>query len=393
MTSTKPVKVVVVGGSFAGVAVIKTLLSTIESTRKNIQIILIERRDARHHSIGAFRALVDEEFGKKIWLPYTSLFPKNSHHKIVRGKLAEVHHNHVVLASGETVTFNYLAICTGSTNPTPGKFNVDTSQEAIVITNRARVDLQKAKDIVIVGGGACGVELAGEIKTAFPEKNVTLIHASAALVDYPGFANSFKSAAQAHLKALGVDVILNEKIVIDGLGRENAIQVAPRIIRTKAGKVIESDMQFFSVGNDVDTSYISTLKPAGKEASFDSQTLIHKDSNRIRVRKTLQLVDFDHIFAVGDCSDFSTVPTAAAISFAGPSAGKNILALINAEEKHKIAKLANGSEPPKAMLLSTGPTTGISTLPLLGSRFSNFFAKFKSKDMMIGYTVSDMNLK
>ncbi|KAF9282883.1 hypothetical protein BGZ68_005698 [Mortierella alpina] len=389
MTSTEPIKVVVVGGSYAGITVIKTLLA---ANHKNIQITLIERSDARHHMLGAFRALVDEQYGNNIWLPYTNLFPKNSPHKIIQGKLTEVHLNHIVLASGETITFNYLAICTGSSNPAPAKFNVESSSEAVAITNRTRADLKKSKNIVVVGGGACGVELVGEIKTAFPDKKVTLIHASSKLVDYPGFSDGFKSATLTHLKGLGVDVVLDERVVIEGLDRHNAVQVAPRTIRTQAG-LIESDMQFFSVGIEVDTSYISTLKPAGT-APFDPKSIVNEGTNTIKVRKTMQLVDFDHIFAVGDCSDFSKVPTGSAISFAGPSAGKNILALINAEEKHKPAKLTNGFVPPNMMMLTTGPTTGVFSAAFLGSWFSNFFSKVvKSKDLMIGMAKSDMNIK
>ncbi|KAF8938210.1 hypothetical protein EDD21DRAFT_445099 [Dissophora ornata] len=387
MASTNPVKVVIVGGSFAGITAIKTLLSS----DKNIQITLIERRDARHHSLGAFRALVNEEYGEKAWIPYTKLFPKNSKHSIVQGKLVEVHNDHIVLASGESVSFDYLALCTGSSNPSPAKFNVDSSQEAKAITNQARADLKKSSNIVVVGGGACGVELAGEIKSAFPEKNVTILHSTSTLVDYKGYADNFKSHALTHLKDLGVQVVLNENATIEGLDRDHAIQVAPRTIRLSSGEVIESDMQFLSVGITVDTSYMSTLKPAG-DLTFDVQTIINKNTHTIKVEKTLQVIGFDNIFAIGDCSDFAKVPTAAACSFSAPAAAKNILALINAREKKKPAKLAQGSLPPAIMCLATGPTTGVVSLPLFGTRFSNFFSKLvKSKDLMIGTATSDMN--
>ncbi|KAF9565936.1 hypothetical protein EC968_004002 [Mortierella alpina] len=389
MTTTEPVNVVVVGGSAAGITVIKSLLA---ANHKNLQITLIERRDARHHNVGSFRALVNEQYAGTNWLPYTNLFPKNSPHKVIQGKLTEVHLNHIVLASGETFAFDYLAICTGSSNPAPAKFDVDSSSEAIAITSRVRVDLKKSKNIVVIGGGACGVELAGEIKTAYPDKKVTLIHASSKLVDYHGLPDSFKSATLTHLKGLGVDVVLNERIVVDGLDRTNSVQVAPRTIRTQAG-VIESDMQFYAVGNQVNTSYILTLKPAGT-TTFDPQSIVNKGTNTIKVRKTMQLVDFDHIFAVGDCSDFSKVPTGAAISYGGPSAGKNILALIDAKEKQKPAKLANASVSPNLMVLATGPTTGVFSVAILGSWFSNFFSRLiKSKDLMLGLVKSDMNLK
>ncbi|KAF9901961.1 Apoptosis-inducing factor 2 [Linnemannia zychae] len=390
--TTELVKVVIVGGSFAGVAAIQTLLSSIKSGHKNIQIILIEKRDARHHPIGAFRALVDAEYAKRVWIPYTNLFPKDSHHKIIHDKVTEVHHDHVVLSSGQTVTFNYLALCTGSDNPAPAKFAVDSSKEGIALTNKAREDLEKSKNVVVVGGGACGVELAGEIKNAYPDKKVTLIHATQTLVDYPGYSPVLKAGALTHLQDLGVEVVLGVQAEIEGLTFQNSIQVAPRTIVTP-GKTIESDIQFLSVGIRVNTSYISTLKPADN-ASFDSSTLTHADSHQIKVEKTLQVVGFDNIFAAGDCADYSKVPTAAASGFVAPTIAKNIIALEVAKGKGKPAKLSHPGWFPSLMLLATGPSTGVTAMPLIGTRFSNTLSKaFKSKDLMIGMTNSTMNWK
>ncbi|KAI1317782.1 Apoptosis-inducing factor 2 [Mortierella claussenii] len=393
MATTDPVKVVVVGGSYAGITLIKTLLSSLGSVQRGIQITLIERRDQRLHAIGAYRALVDEGFTDKIWLPYTKLFPKDSKHKRIQGKLTEVHHDHVVLASGESIAFDYLALCTGSSNPAPAKFDVDTAEEAKSITRRTRAHIENSNNIVVVGGGACGVEQSAEIKTKYPQKNIYLLHATNKLVDYQGYAEDMKSAALTHLQELGVEVLLNERVTIEGLNHDHAIQAAPRTIRTSSGRVIESDLQLLTAGIRVDTSYMSTLKPVDNDA-FDPQSLINGDTHTIKVERTLQVVGFDNIFAIGDCSDFSKVPTAAACSFSAPSAAKNILALINAKEQKTEAKLAKGSSGPAIMCLATGPKTGIVSLPLFGTRFSNFFSRLvKSKDLMIGMCIAEMNLK
>jgi len=364
------------------------------------------RNEARHHSMGAFRALVNAEYGDKVWVPYTSLFPKDSPHKIIRDTLAEVHDHHVVLSSGESVQFDYLVLCTGSRNPAPAKFgHVTSTADAIAITNKARAELTKSKSVLIVGGGACGVELAGEVKTAFPDKKVTLVQATSGLVDYPGFSQAFGTSAQKHLQNLGVDVVLNERPTIEGLNHDHPFQVAPVTIRTKGGKTIESDIQFLSVGIVVDTSYISTLKPVGV-ANFDSKSLFVADRNVLKIRETMQLADphFPHIFAVGDCTNFSEVPTAAACKFTGTTAAKNLLQLINlsstnspsveeVQAAEKKASLGKGSMPSGMMLLATGPTTGVSSLPLFGTRFGNFFAKMlKSKDLMIGSVFTDMKV-
>jgi NADH dehydrogenase FAD-containing subunit len=353
------------------------------------------RRDARHHPIGSFRALVDAEFAKRVWVPYTNLFPKDSQHKIIQDTVTQVHHDHVVLASGQIVAFNYLALCTGSDNPAPAKFTVDSSKESMAITSKAREDLQKSKSVVVVGGGACGVELAGEIKNAFPDKKVTLIHSSQTLVDYPGYSSVLKAGALTHLRDLGVDVVLGFRAQIEGLDFQNSIQVASRTIVTPDGKTIESDIQFLSVGIRVNTSYISTLKPANNP-SFDSSTLTHADSHQIKVQKTLQVIGFDNIFAAGDCADYSKVPTAAASGSIAPTIANNIIALEVAKSKRKgkPAKLSNPGWMPSVMLLATGPETGVTAMPLIGTKFSNSISKaLKSKDLMIGMTNSSMNWK
>ncbi|KAG0305771.1 hypothetical protein BGZ98_003601 [Dissophora globulifera] len=392
MAATEPIKIVVVGGSHGGVTVIKHLLTSIQSSNKKVEITLVEKRDARHHNYGAYRALVNAEFGDKVWVPYTTLFGAKSGHKVVQGSLAHVHHHDIVLESGTSIPFDYLVLATGSSNPSPSKFNnVLASADAVAATNQTRADLIKSKNVVIIGGGACGCELAGEIKTAFPDKTVTIVHSGANLVDYEGFASSFKSAAKKHLEGLGVAVVLNERANIEGLSSENSIRVGSATITTKDGKKIESDMQFFTIGNQVDTSYISSLKPEGVE-EFDASTLVDQERHVLKIRKTMQLSNeaFPHIFAVGDCTDFSKVAVGVACTYTAPTVAKNIFQLISSGPK---AKLANGSVPGGLMILSTGPTTGITALPLFGSKFGNFFSKaLKSKDLLLGTTLTDMKV-
>ncbi|KAG0358547.1 hypothetical protein BC939DRAFT_475536 [Gamsiella multidivaricata] len=401
-SAANPIKVVVVGGSYAGINVITQLLSSLKSSKKTIHITLVEKNDARFHRLGAFRALVDEEYGNKVWIPYTDLFPKGSPHRIIKDSLAQVYHHHVVLQSGTTVPFDYLVLCTGSSNSATTEYTASSSSaEAISITSKARAELTKSKSVVVVGGGSSGVELSGEIKNAFPDKKVTLIHATSALVDYPGYADSLKSSSLKHLQGLGVNVVLNERAHIEGLDYEHPIRNGPTTIRLTSGQTIESDMQFYTVGIKINTSYISTLKPEGQD-NFDPSTLVHQDTHVIKVRKTLQLANdsFPHIFALGDCADFSKVPTAAACSSTGPTAAKNLVALIEASAStstsdiraaEKTAKLAEASGSPAFMILATGPKTGVTSLPLFGSNFGNFFSKLiKSKDLMLSSIIAGM---
>ena len=60
-----------------------------------------------------------------------------------------------------------------------------------------------------MGGGAVGVELAGEIATDFPGKNVTLVHAhKKGLIDGKRFTEKFRKEVYGQLVKLKVDVLL-----------------------------------------------------------------------------------------------------------------------------------------------------------------------------------------
>ena len=79
----------------------------------------------------------------------------------------------------------------------------------VLICRPAFVTFQiaKASKVVIVGGGAVGVELAGEIKETYPEKDVTLIHSGEFLMR-SSFGDNFSKTVKTRLDQLGVKVVL-----------------------------------------------------------------------------------------------------------------------------------------------------------------------------------------
>ncbi|KAG0254126.1 Apoptosis-inducing factor 2 [Mortierella polycephala] len=404
MSSSQPIQIVIVGGSWAGIAVINQLLSPFRWSKKTIQVTLIERNDSRHNTLGAFRALVDADYGDKIWIPYNNIFPKDAAHKVIQDSLAQVYHHHIVLESGSTVAFDYLVLCTGCNNPVPGKFSsFSSSAKAVELTTKIRQDLIKSKNVAVIGGGCSGVELAGEIKTTFPQKQVTLIHSTSTLIDYPEFTEAVKHLALSHLEELGVQIVLNERAVIEELDHDHPIHVGAKTIRTKSGKTIESDMQFLAAGVRTDTSYMSTLKPQGVD-DFDPASLVDPETRVIKVQKTLQLADeaFPYIFAVGDCTDFSKIALATTSFATGQVAAKNILKLIDASASsscsdihaaNKTVKLNQGWSRPEITVLTTGPRTGISNMPLFGTLFNNFFSRLvMSEDVMLRRIMRDMSI-
>ena len=68
-----------------------------------------------------------------------------------------------------------MVIATGTRGPFPGKCRFDASSKQLIAAyEEFTQEIQKAENIVIVGGGAVGVEMAGEIATDYPgQKNVS----------------------------------------------------------------------------------------------------------------------------------------------------------------------------------------------------------------------------
>ena len=74
---------------------------------------------------------------------------------------------------------------------------------------RLTFQIKSANKIVIVGGGAVGVELAGEIATEFPGKQLTLIHDSKrGLIEGKEFSDKFRKNILSQLEKLKVNVLL-----------------------------------------------------------------------------------------------------------------------------------------------------------------------------------------
>lgn len=60
-----------------------------------------------------------------------------------------------------------------------------------------------------------GVELAGEIKTEMPEKEVTLIHSNNLLCHADGLSDEFSAKILKKLEEMKVNVLLNERTILE----------------------------------------------------------------------------------------------------------------------------------------------------------------------------------
>ncbi|XP_019363378.1 PREDICTED: apoptosis-inducing factor 2 isoform X4 [Gavialis gangeticus] len=159
--------VVIVGGGFGGIAAASQLKSW------GIPFILVDMRDAFHHNVAALRASVESGFAKKTFISYSVSFGSSFRQAKVVG--IDLEKTQVLLNDGKEISYSHLILATGSDGPFPGKFNQIIDMEAAIHTYEDMVkEIQKSSRIVVVGGGAAGVEMAAEIKTEYPAKECFL---------------------------------------------------------------------------------------------------------------------------------------------------------------------------------------------------------------------------
>ncbi|KAJ3314244.1 hypothetical protein HDU76_002447 [Blyttiomyces sp. JEL0837] len=371
--------IVVIGGSYAGTAVIKKIDSTLGN---QANIILIEERDSFYITLAAVRAVSERNFINKILVPYTSLFQKNQNSKVIHARATELHEHHVVLNSGETVNFDYCVIATGSSTPAPMKPLSNKKEVAIAKTNEIVDAVTKAKSVLIVGGGPIGIEVAGEIATDHPNVKVTLIHAGSELLNtVTNISPKARAQALSTLKSLNVEVILNEKVLPSNgsiLPNNEGYHLGSLTLKTNTGRELTSDVQFLATGNvKVNSEIVRTLATGGFGDIIDEKGFV-------KVLATGQLNDssLKHIFALGDVSNLDKFKLAyLAGKVQAPLIADNIISIV--KNPSGPTKLKNYT--PFAMnvlILSIGRKGGMVQLPF--GVFGNWTARnMKSTSLFV----------
>jgi apoptosis-inducing factor 2 len=189
-------RVIIVGAGYAGSALARALDGAAD-------VCLIEARDCFVHNVAAIRAVVDPSLVEKILIPYDKLLRRGS---VLHGKLTSIGDGNVTLADSVIVEDDIIVVATGSHYTVPFKPQTDAVATFTEANRSAHAAIQAATKIAIVGGGAVGGELAGEIATAYPKKSIALKSASKTLL--PAYSQKLSKALVRKLKAKEVSLHL-----------------------------------------------------------------------------------------------------------------------------------------------------------------------------------------
>ena len=302
LPETDQERIVIVGGGFAGLTLARKL------ARQNYQIVLIDKNNYHQFQPLFYQVAMAGLEPSSIVFPLRKTFHNRKNVFIRVTEVTEVdtakqklhtpygivNYDHLVLAMGADTNFF------GNEKIRRLAIPMKTVSEALYLRNKILADLEHALsmtdyterqgyiDIVIVGGGPTGVEVAGALAEMkkyilpkdYPELNcdeidIYLLHGAPMLLT--GMSDDASAKALEFLTDLGVKVQLNSRVVdFDG-----------QFVYTKDGEKIQANKVIWAAGIT-----------ANRLKGLPDDCLTY--GNRLKVDRFNRVEGYDNIYAIGD---------------------------------------------------------------------------------------------
>ncbi|KAL5332334.1 hypothetical protein BJX70DRAFT_404706 [Aspergillus crustosus] len=338
--TSAPKTVLVIGGSFAGLQVVRRLTQTLPTGYK---VLWIEKNSHLNYCFAFPRFSVVQGFEGKAFIPYSGVEGAAVPGILerVQGSVAEIEQGRVKFENGDVlhVDWEYLVIATGSSSNIPVRLTSTEKEDACAELRGVQEAIKVSQRIAVIGAGAVGVELASDIKDFFPEKDVALVHSRSEILNR--FGKRLRDYVLTSLEEMGVKVLLNERPIVSG----GAGVVRDAVLKFKDEREEMFDLVINCTGQTPNSSLLSTISPSS----------ISKSTAQILAHPTLQIITPEYpssapsdtntntnpntstpnktpIFALGDVAAHSGPLMARAGSMQAETVVSNILSLIKGNE-------------------------------------------------------------
>lgn len=282
-------KIVVIGG---GVAT-KGFLSAALDFHEDIKITVVRRCERAPVPCGIPYAIGTLDSADKNVSPDKNFIAKGVKFIIDEAVDIDLKDNVISLKQGKELAFDKLVIATGAEPvcpPIKGAHleNVMPIYKDVDYVKMIKEKVENAKDIVIVGGGFIGVELADEI-IKFEGKNVSIIELARNCLSQ-AFDEEFCENVESFLIKNGAKIY--NKMGAQEFKGENAVKE----VVLSNGEIIKSDLVFLNIGAKPDTEL---AKRAKLDITFRGSIVVDR----------FMRTSHPDVLAIGDCAsklDFFT---------------------------------------------------------------------------------------
>ncbi|KAM7191714.1 hypothetical protein V8F20_009191 [Naviculisporaceae sp. PSN 640] len=387
MSESKTHEIVILGGNFGGVGSAHYLLRhTIPALQKldnskTYHITLVTPNKDWFFKPATPRVLVAPNLlpEDKIWRSLAEIFKPypTGQISIVQGVATNLDSSNktvtvkLTTCEQKTIRYDSLIIATGTTGNPAFTLHEDQSLTSEVYKS-VPAALKTAKTVLIAGGGAVGIETAGEIGVAFPQIEITLASGASKLLERPGNAK-LSAQAEAYLRNHLQTKVINDLKVTSTSGGGDG----PTIVTLSDGSTHTVDLYIDCTGGKPNSQFLP-------ESWLDASGRVIKKDPYFRARGSSDSTnDAEDVYIVGDIvadSENSIWELEAHVPVVGTAIGNDIAAKIGQAGK---APAQREFKPIKGvMMVPIGPTGGVGQV--LGWTVPSWFVKVtKAKSFLI----------
>lgn len=361
-------RIVIIGGGFGGIHTLKSVSKYLKKEIKNkkIEIILIDKKNYFLFTPLLHEVISSSVRKEDVVHPLREIC-QNYNAKFIRGEVIEINleTQRIKLKNKYSLSYDYLVICSGSKafyynikGAEEYSYTLKTLEDAenlrrnlIRLLEKTDIVNNENLQIIIIGGGPTGVEIAGEIKDFFNDikdlyKNINFKKVNIYIIErcdkiLQNFGDFISEKSTEYFKKRGIKILTNSSVK----------EITHNSVILENGKKIKSDITIFAVG--IEPQLIKT---------FPS---VKTKNKRIIVTKYLNIKEFNNVFVVGDVCYTDFPQTAQAATRMGEFVGKNIKNLIHKKPLEKFSYFHKGFIIP----LSKGYAVG----NIFGINFSGIF--------------------
>ncbi|CZR54216.1 related to Amid-like NADH oxidoreductase [Phialocephala subalpina] len=288
--------IVVVGGSYVGVNAAQQLAASLAG---RFRVLLIEKHSHFQHLFAFPRfAVATGVDTRKAFIPFVpgtfASCPPGSG-TFVQAEVTGLRKDAVQLDRKVTIDgqqldsipYSYLVIATGTKLTPPSTIPVEGKMNGVDYLQKHAQKVISSSSIVLIGGGAVGVQMATDIKELYPEKKVTLVHSRRNVMNK--FDSKLHNIIAERCKELGIQLRTGSRVKVPQGGYPT--DGSKFDVELEDGSKIPADFAIIATGQTPNSAVLRDLSPES----------IGKD-DFIKVSKMLQIVDekYPNIFAIGD---------------------------------------------------------------------------------------------
>ncbi|KAI1273618.1 hypothetical protein F5Y07DRAFT_376139 [Xylaria sp. FL0933] len=319
-------RVLIAGGCYGGLSAAVNLLEKCDAIDSpiSVDVTIVDERDGYYHLIGSPLAMASRDYAEKAWVEYKHVkVLQRPNVTFVQGTVTDVDCESKTATITERKTqktriesYDFFIAATGLRRVWPVVPQALT-KETYLMEVGAHCDrvLNSTAPVLVVGGGAVGIEMAAELKYTKPSVQITLAHSRDKLLSAEPLPDMVKDCALELAEQAGVEVLLNHRLASSIPTKDADGSVLYEVEFTNGHKMTVSEI-ITAISNSIPSS------------SYLPQQALDSDGY-VNVRPTMHfpaddVPNADSHFAVGDMIHWSGIKRCGGALYQGKIAALNI---------------------------------------------------------------------